>query len=361
MGLSGREGGIGTDDVRYFAILTSGNISYVPLSNADSYPFTTFLSVLYPFEITKPLQILIPNLLGITFLPYFTYKFAFALVKNKQISNLSKKLILFCPFTMANGLILMRDIWITTFIIASLYFFIAGKYYHIILPFFLIAFIRFGSLVFLGSGLLILYRNNIKNYFDSKFTNVFYGFTIVAFITIFILIIPLLQELSEGRLENSLFRESFADILQSIALEDDVFIVKLMNLPLIPRTISLTLFFFFSPFLKFQMYTDELFNIRVIMFKLATPLLLCFCWSHIAKSFLFSFKYATHIRIILIIAIIWALSLGTFSLQIRHKTILMPLIYILTAYGYFMHTRRYNTISFCIVGLIIAVQLYFAL
>jgi hypothetical protein len=361
MGLTGSKG-IGTDDTQYFAQITQEYISYPKIRDIQ-HNFSTFLMIFYPFPVRHPLNILIPNLLGITFLPYFTYKLACSLLNKDKVSSLAKKLILFCPFTMANGLILMRDIWIVTFVVSSLYFFSQKKYYIVLLLAFLISFIRFGSMIFLTVGLLILYKKKINTFLSSGLSNIFYISSILVIIAMFFIILPFLVAISGGKLEESIFRESFLTVLSN--MDEDAFIVKLMQLPVIMRIPLLAVFFFFAPFLNFKIYTIGVFNIRTIMYGILTPVFLFFCWYNVVKSLLYSLYNKSNIQFVSLVVILFSVCLGIFSLQVRHKTILMPFIYILTAYGFYLPKTKYNVIitvlSTVIFSIIVFVQLMFAL
>ena len=132
LGLSGPGGGVGTDDVRYYAWLLEGNVPYNIKFNiyGDIHPYANLLKIIYPFQIYNPLNILIINVLGITFLPFYVNKLTFALTNNNKVSDLAQKFTLFCPYSMAMGLIIMRDMLITTLVFASLYYFLQGNIIH---------------------------------------------------------------------------------------------------------------------------------------------------------------------------------------------------------------------------------------
>jgi hypothetical protein len=359
MGLSGPEGGIGTDDGSYFAGITSGQHVYVSRTLSDR-PFSVFLKFLYPFSIIRPLNIIIPNLLGIAFLPYFTHKFSFILFNNSEISLISRRLISFCPFTMAMGLILIRDIWIVTFIIAGLYFFQKNKFVGLGICVLLVGYIRFGSLVFLGTGLIVLSKSKLNNIVGKQISNIIFSMSLIGIVFLFYAILPFLVEYSDGRLQETIVREKFAiDYLQK-NFEDST-IAKLTQLPYIIKIPALSIFFFFCPFLKFKAYTEGIFNIRTVMSTLLTPLLLFFSWKYIMKSLIAGIFNKSEIRVFVLLAIIISICLAVFSMQVRHKTILMPFLYILTAYGYCMSEKNYNVIAMLFTFAIIAVQIYMLL
>jgi hypothetical protein len=290
-------------------------------------------------------------------LPYFTFKLAKYLLKEEKVASFAKKLILFCPFTMANGLILMRDIWITTFIIAGSYFFLKRNYFAVAVAIGYTAFIRFGSLLFFFVVLIILIKYKMNRIFSSMVVaNLLFALFIALLIAVSILTFPLLITISKGKLSTSFFRED----LTSFLTQTDSFLIRLMKLPFLLRIFLLGIFFFFTPFLKFQFYTLDIFNIRSIMMTFVTPIVLFFCWNNIFKSSLFSiYTPRNNIRFIFLIAVFIAICLGVFSLQFRHKTVLMPFLYILTASGKYLPRVRYYCFTTICCFIVIAIQFVF--
>ncbi|NDV60292.1 hypothetical protein [Bacteroides sp. 519] len=358
LGLTGPEGGVGTDDVRYFAQLVDFRLPYTPTVIADkTYPYVTFLKVLYPFSINSPLNILIPNLLGICFLPYLTYKFTQLLLNNEKISFLAQRLVLFCPFIIANGIILMRDAWIVTFLLLSFCSFLNKNYIVLIFSLLLISYIRFGSIVFAGVGIFILSRDIFYNKLKTKKqANLIYIITFIVFVSFFVLIMPFLIEISAGKFEG-LFRESYLRTLAQI--DEDSTLVKLMLLPKIIGIPLLAAFFLFSPFLNFEIYTSGIFNLRYFLSTTLCALYLIFCWRYIFAGLLISFN-KKNIQYVSLIILVYSLLLGTISLQFRHKTIMMPFLYILTAYGFYSCKSKFNNfLSISMSIFILFIQLYY--
>lgn len=361
LGLSGPEGGIGTDDIRYFEKIVDVPIKCTSTATwIESYSFSDFLDFIYPFTVYSPLNIVLLNLLGISFLPYFTSKFAEALRLDTSVVKLSGALVLFCPFVMSNGLIILRDIWTATLVVAGLYFLLAKQYFVLLLSILLIAYLRFGSILFLILGLLILFKEKIYGLFATKRQ----AFAICLLILLsciicFKILFPFLILLSDGKLESSLFRESFVEVLAE--QDEGATIVKLAQLPIWVRVPLLSLFFFFAPFLKFTCYTEGVFNIRTVMSGIISPVYLFFCWKYIIKSFFIGCIKKTEALTIIQIVLLFALALGTISLQIRHKTVIMPFLYILVAYGYHLPKSKNDRLFTFIATLIFIFEFFYAL
>lgn len=359
LGLSG-PGGVGTDDVRYYAWLLEGNVPYNIKFNiyGDIHPYANLLKIIYPFQIYNPLNILIINVLGITFLPFYVNKLTFALTNNNKVSDLAQKFTLFCPYSMAMGLIIMRDMLITTLVFASLYYFLQRKYYPLIFLIPLILYIRFGSIIFFIMGVIVFSLNNIRKKAKNKFTYytvfiLFIGFILV----IYYFMVPNLDVISSGKLSSGIFRGDFFYKLSS--MDENATILKLISLPIFLRTFALTLFFYFLPFLNFNIFPEGILNIRSLLVSIS-PIYMLFLWPSIFKTLLYSF-FSKHnqnnIKEIVWLSILFALALGTVSLQARHKTILFPILYILAAYGWYLPTKRYNMMSIALTILLFTVQI----
>lgn len=361
MGMSGPPEIGGTDDVGYFETITDAPMTCSPRRQSfEISHFMLLLDFLYPFKIYIPLNVIILNLLGITFLPYFTSKLTFLLFQDSKVAKLAGLLLCFCPFVMLNGLIILRDVWTTTLVIASLYFFASKRYCIFLLLTILLGYIRFGTIIFLVLGLMVLLKERIYTLFVTNRQALLVSICIVVVsIIFFFCMLPLLLTFSDGKLETSLFRESFVDVL---ALQDEeATIVKLARLPILLRIPLLLLFFLFAPFFKPECYTDGIFNIRAIISGILSPIYLFFCWKYIIKSFFIGFFRKTTALPIIQIVFLCALALGTISLQIRHKTVLMPFLYMLVAYGYYLPKMKNDKLFLFIAGFIVIFECFYAL
>ncbi|MEN8251857.1 MAG: hypothetical protein ABFS32_23250, partial [Bacteroidota bacterium] len=152
-GFSGMYGTVGTDDSRYYAGVAD-DISSIPTIARGyigmDHSFVKFLNVLYPFKITHPLTILIPNLLGIGLVPYFTYRTSYSLTSDHKTSKTAYILVMICPVILSNGLILMRDGWTAILIIAGIYYLLEKRIFQYIIAFLLLSYLRLGSSILLA-------------------------------------------------------------------------------------------------------------------------------------------------------------------------------------------------------------------
>lgn len=361
LGLTGPEGGVGTDDCRYYAQLVNGQVPYdITFNFFDSLPFSLFLKFCLPFEIDTPLNVAIFNVLGICFLPYLTSRLLLEFTSSKKTANDGYLLVLLCPFTTYYGCIIMRDMWIASAVLLGLLLFIRKRYFGLSLTILFICFIRFGSIVFLMLSILVMIRERmlVSNKNRTKANINFFCFIMLVYI-LFCAFFPIISILSEGRLEEGLIRLSFVDYLKTD--DENALIVKILNLPF-PLNILLTsVFFFFLPFLKFDIYTLGFFNIGNVLKAVFTPVFFFPYWKYLIFSIVKYLKGKDEqVRPFFLISLCLAVALGTISLQARHKTVLIPFMCMLFAYGKNNYHGSYCLFSFTIATGIVMFELVYA-
>lgn len=364
IGLTGPENGVGTDDCRYYAQLVGGN---TPFNNdyfkLSDFPFTFFLRFIYPFEIHSPLNIILVNTLGIIFIPYYIMSLTKIMFNiNDNIANKAANLFLICPFTTYYGCIIMRDMWTVLFIVAGLYYFLTRKYLIVFLLFLLLAFIRFGSVVFLGAGLFVFFCGNICHLLRTKGQALFMIVIMILCVVVgYWVSFPVLQSLSDGKLEAGFFRTSFVSQLSN--MDDNALLLKLVEFPFPLNTLMLFVFFFFCPFLSFNLFYENYFLIGSLFNTILTPVFMFFLWPSILKPLfnILNNRVNRNLYTLVLLLIILTFLLATISLQFRHKTVLFPFLCMLAAVGASDKTLGFSRISYLLSFCIVAVQLLFAI
>lgn len=361
MGLTGPEGGIGTDDVRYYAGLDV-KITYTTdrMDIAMDNPYTNLLRIVYPFKIGNPIDIVIFNILGIAFMPYLTYKTARIFFDDERISFIAERLTLFCPFMMSIGLIIMRDVMCSSLILASFCCFAQKKYIPFALFTGLLAFLKFGFVVFLCVPMFafLVYRENQKSMSQSTSRLKFLILSAIILAVFVIFILPNLATLTGGRLTSeSLFRDSFLEYLEGA--NDESILVKLYALPVVIRIPALIVTFLVIPPLTFNIYSEHIFLIRSFLQNVMAPI---YWWPLYLFFFKFLFSYRklnAAAKTIFYILIFMALALGMISLQTRHKAALLPFFYIAISYSivHLGRSRRFISLI-CLIFFIIAQIIY---
>lgn len=244
----------------------------------------------------------------------------------------------------------------TTFVLAGLYYFIKKRYLGLIISILLISWIRFGSIVFLAVGIIIMmiYQMKKSKYFYLK---IFLLMLIV--ISFFILAFPVIQEYSGDRLSNTLIRDTSGDYFGEST------IAKLVNLPFPINIISSTAFFIYIPLLKFPTPVDGHFYSGDLMQGTLSPLFFFFIWNYFYNALftLFLNKNGRNksLAILFVLMIAFALLLGTVSLQSRHKTVLIPFLCLFSSYGIVRYNKNGQGSSVFLSACTIVFQLFYAL
>lgn len=350
-GMSGPNA-IGTDDYRFMAMISDNSLLTELFSSEETHNYAYFLKILYPFPVHWPLNIVIPNLLGMVFLPCLTYQLANLLFNNEKLSQKAYFLTIGCPFLLFNGLILMRDNWVATFYMCGIVWFLNRKYLGFILASLLLFFLRSGSLVLLILAITIYSSYLLKSKFTENIAKRIYAFLLLGAIAGFIVIYQFLPLIFGSQFSESITRDDFVESF--LSQYEDTLLHTISILPIYLRIPLVTLFFLFAPFLNLTVYTLGVFNLRMILFVIAFPLYFAYHSKAFFAAIIQMLHKPTGLLVNTVLLIIFSCTvLGLFSLQLRHKIPLMPLYYIVIACGYFQVEKPLYKIS----GVILAVLL----
>lgn len=342
IGLSGGFG-IGTDDTRYFYYI------------ADSYPsgfdYTSDLRHMREYErimkfvawfpINHPLDILFFNIAPIILIAPFTQNVAYFFLKDEEAANLSARLIRFCPFLLANSLILVRDGWITMAIIGGIYFLVRANYLKFGLMLVILLVLRMGSALLFITLVLILvlrlymWRETAKTRFTYLFT-----ITLILFTGLTLLAPAAYTYLNQkGFLASFFFRSYFVSgFLTRAAIEtgnEGSILLAIYREPAYLRIPLGFTYFFMSPlFTPNQIIRMGIIAPRAILQNLFA-LLFIFYLRYFVRGCVQAVRHRNWDAICLLLSyvvIIFIISQG--SIQIRHKVSSLPFLYIMVAYGW---------------------------
>ncbi len=335
LGFSGGYG-VGTDDSGFFARMAQ-NYEYIPnharMHFNTEHSFIDFLKILYPFPVNHPLSIIIPNILGITFIPFTTQLVAQEVVRNKRSEKLAFWFVLFCPIILSNGLILMRDGWSAFLTILGLYYLIKKKLFSFIVVFLLLSFIRMGS----GLVLITMLFFYFKDLFLTGSHSIrFIKVSFFIFVTIFTLYfgLPIILEYLVQKGVSGVERQEFVETFIKAADSKSI-IFKIYTLPIYLKLPVGFVFFLLLPFLSLKFYTQGFFNIRTIMFTTIMPILSLYYFRYFVIGVIHIFKKRENkILTILLVYFFTLLLISQISIQPRHKTAIMPIFYVLVSYGF---------------------------
>ena len=361
-GFSGMYGGVGTDDSRFYAPIAD-NIQSIPHRAIGYrryvYNYSKFLEILYPFYINHPLDILLPNVVGIALIPHFVGKLYLLLFKDKKGSIFAFRLSIFCPIIAANGFILIRDGWTAFLFIAGMCSFIEKRYIWFFFYLLLLSYLRMAS----GFMLIVPVALFGWEYFTVKnkgqqlaralLVLVFFGFIFAK--------LPDIRSYFVTEGIDDVYRHSYVDsFVQKI--DSSSTIAKISNLEWYLRMPIGFLFFLFMPYLKLQTHTQGLLNIRTILSTTVAPTLFFVYYYYIVNGFVCCFLRKVRVSIdaqkIFLTIFIVVFLVSQLSIQPRHKTVVMPLYYLMTAYGMRCGNNTSRLFSFLFVLLLFLVSVY---
>ena len=362
-GFTGMYGGVGTDDSRFFAAVAS-NDSNIPRSAMGyinvNHNYADFLKILYPFKIVHPLTILMPNILGICFIPYFTLKLTYLLTQNYKVSETASLLVFFCPVLLSNGLILMRDGWVAFLTISGVFYLLKRNNRSFIIILIILFFIRPGSAMLLFLAPLFYFNKSIlkgKNF--NKIPKVVLVFSMVT--VLLYLTLPFLTEYLATKGLDSFERESFVETTIKKADAGSI-IYKIYTLPIYLKIPIGFVFFLFLPFFQGEFYTFNILNIRTIMFTTIMPILSLFYFRYFFSGLVYMYqKNEKEMKLFLYLFCFFLLIISQASIQPRHKTALMPFFYIFVAYGVHNENSSSKALGTFVFVFLFVIQFYMAL
>ena len=333
---------VGTDDCRFFSQIV--DVSY-RLPNhcyalTQKHSFSIFIDLLFPFEVYHPLQIIIFNVIGITLIPFLGEKIYFYFFENEKTKRrLIFYILLLSPSILANGLIIMREGWIVQFFLVFIYCILYCKSKIILLvSFLLLVFLRPSFIVFP----VLFYL--INKYYGRKY---FYLRILLPMMVIIPLMSYVLYISDNINVLENLTRDSYVDSFLT-KFEDESIYYKIWQYPFPLNVILSFIFFYFSPFLSFNFYHNNIFLIRNV-FSLVESIIMIVLIP-VSTVRIFKNWYQTNNRKIFLFVSFSILVLSTLSLQFRHKIIVIPLLYIL-----FLHNFDYKK------GYFLLIPIYFIL
>jgi hypothetical protein len=339
----------GTDDLFFFQEATRHGISYRGDRSMAMQHYSIFLqffnNVVKVYKVPKVIDLLFVNIFAFTFIPVFTKKVAEFLKFDPPSIKLAFYFSAICPIMIINGLVLVRDGWTAMLLIASIYFVLERRFFLMVLSVFLSFYFRVSSgaltLAFVTVILIFSVKNDIPTYKYRKKT--FYLIWIIAGILISIPSITLFLKLN--KIDNVFFREGILNFISSSS-ESKSAANFIYHLPAPLRIIIAPVFYFGSPFLSMNGFTyNNAIIIRSVIAQIFPFLFIIYFTLFIQFIGLLIKMHKRKIISLLFFLFIAAIVLlSLLSTQPRHKTMLMPVFYLLIAYGY--QNKNMNSMYF---------------
>lgn len=342
LGFSGTLG-FGTDDSRYFwQIADSLPPNFpVPPYFSPPLPYCMLVKFVTVLPIHHPLDALFFNALGAVFIPVFTREVAFMLTGQRRAAETAFKLVMWCPFILLNSLVLIREGWVTALSIGAIYFLLKKRYLSMLALTALTFYLRIGSGLLLLVGLfsfivlqVIRRRTSVAN----KFLYVC-GVAVIGVLVVLPLSPTIHSYWSRKGSLGNLFRENFFESFVT-RHNPDAQLVKLYRHGLWARILFGVPYFLSAPFFSLDVLVHNGMWIPRGFLRNIFAVAFVFYFGRLVQGILKAWQ-DKNLSIKVITAVFFAsiLIISQLSLQIRHKTMLMPLLYIVVAYGYHNKNR----------------------
>jgi len=358
--------GVGTDDSFFFSMGSPALPEDFPIRAKyflSTHPYGLLLRLfggpMYRlYGTVHPLDLLFLNTAGLALMPFLTFKATRAITNDEKAARIAFVLSLLCPFTMANGVILIRDGFMSTFFVGALYGLVSRRFVLMSLMLLGAAFLRLPQAVlFVGSFWLIAMfawfggRGRLPGAWRPGWlsASALLIAPLAVAATAYLVLGPVLVD--RLTVVQGLFRESFlGEFVLDQALQDPgtatFYAINQLALPL--RLPLAFLFYYGAPHLAL----DTLVLKGALIPRQVLTALFALVSIAYTGFFVRGTMRAWDTRNALLLGSILTycvdlLILSQASMQVRHKVALLPLFYIIVAYG-----LRYRQRDAVTVGLV---------
>ncbi|MCD6398391.1 MAG: hypothetical protein J7L08_00535 [Candidatus Aenigmarchaeota archaeon] len=341
--------GWGTDDARYFeGAVGSTPIAFQLPGNLAHHPFAKLLRIIaniLPIKNIHLFDLLFFNIFGMSFIPVFTSNVAYILTKEKKVANLAGEFSMICPIMMVNGLILVRDGWTAVLFIGAIYFLLTNRYILLATTSALLFYIRVASGMLLIIALLLFIYYKFQSYkSDYLKKTLLFMIGVVVIFSVSAVCYPIVSKYAVEKkiTQNILFRENYMEFMKnSVELKGGTSIAyTIYSKPAYLRIPLGFVFFLCEPFLTIKGLSFHGIYIPRGFLLLCFPVLFIFYFKYLVQGIIYiSQNEKLAMRVVAFVFFLLLLMVSQMSLQMRHKTMVMPLFYILVAYGFYNKTK----------------------
>lgn len=353
--------GMNADDLFFYHQASStvpANLLFSPKSTQDLHPFSILLKI-FTFPLQSlfkllPLDFLFFNVIIISFLPSLVSRLSLNVTKNDKISRLVFWTTLICPFILMNSLILIRDGWTAVLLVSILLLLFEKKYIRMTILLLFLFYIRFAAglqmVLILGIFFVSIAIDKTRNLRSLKIVSQFSLLLIpvITFISYIFLRDYIFEQLGgSGFLRLSFLETYFQNFNDSIYY-------RILQFPIIIRLPLGLSYFTFGPYFSEPFFNDGHFLPRTVLNTLFVLWNFVLVKYFISGAIVIMRKRDKILRAILYSFIINMLLLSQLSMQFRHKTMFMPLYYIIVSYGVFFGTKNSKNFGL-IIGVILVI------
>jgi hypothetical protein len=336
----------GTDDSYFYSLVADYLPSDFPV-RGDYYlrdhTYAILIRTVTPFAIRHPFDVLFFNAVGAAFIPIYSRMLALEVTQSRRVAKLAFGLVLLCPFLMTYSLVLVRDGWTAALFAGAIVFFLQRKFGRFVLLSGVLFFLRIASglqlMMIVGLLGLLLFRKTRSTSVKLALVLGVLGAGGFVLYAVYPVLIARAQALEAGSILGLLFRDSFLMALQSMA--PGSFLIQIYQQPFYIRIPASFLFFTVFPFFTpSELFVEGRFVWRALL-KCAYSILFVVYFKFLIQGVVAIFENKknevlvyTFLGLCLIV-----LFLSQASMQIRHKTMIMPLMYLVVAHGYYESSK----------------------
>ncbi len=355
-GMSGPEGGYGTDDGYYFSLaspILPHDFPTRPGFYQMSSPYAAIFAPISQFAYAafgkiNVLDLVMPNLIFLTIIPFATRDLANQL-SDRATAQRAFWLCAFGPFLLANGLILVRDAWVASFLVLASLLALQRRYWMTLFVVALALYVRIGTglLTIFGAAVFIAlhvepHDGGLRISFGRRTLYFSVVYFVVAAAALGATVVLVGSDTIFALIDRAGFITGF--LRQEVAGDSGT--STLYSIATLPWPLSLplgTLFFFGSPFLDLRnvifsgtatgFVLHSVFNPRAAMSSLFAILFIIYVGWFFRGIMRGMRAHNVGVIILAIILLVDLAAIAQFSLVLRHKVSIQPLFYVLTAYG----------------------------
>lgn len=358
----------GTDDSFFYSLVADRLPPDFPLRANFAYylqighSYATLLEVAIPFPIKHPFSVLFFNAMGAVFIPVFTGRLAREITGSEEAGRVAFALTLICPFLLANSLILIRDGWTAALYAGSLYFFLRKQYVRLGILAVLLFFIRIASGAQLLFALGIFTLPLLKDAKGGVIRKMFYtSSALIAGGVLLYFMFPLLYEYALGKdlVQTMLFRADFVErFAKAGSGSGSPLIYSIYQQPAFLRIPLATLYFIALPFFApDEIWVQGIFIPRAFMVCMFAILFVGYFKYFVQGVSSAIRRNQGKVKTAVYVFLLTIAILSQASMQWRHKVMLMPLFYVIVAYGFYNGTKLEKQLGTLAGASLLALQL----
>jgi hypothetical protein len=353
-----------TDDSYFFA-LCADTIPQNMFLRDNFWEYTHFytdiIKFLDPFPINYPIDAIFFQSIIAAILAVYSKIFTFQITKNNKASKLVFFLCAFSPFLlMHGGAILLRDTLVASLIVFTLANFERERYLIGLFAITLQFPIRAGTAMIFLIFCAIYYYPKLKVF--AKKGNLIIILGGISFLTISIFVLSIVRgfNFEEYFIQKGVSlvgREVFENLKEENNANQIFLLIQNQNFIL--KALLSAFYIIFYPFLNFKgIFNANGIDTRTFLLNIVYPIEQLFLNTYFFSAFLTLKK---EFRPLLLSFSIGFILLGLFSLQTRHKTIFLPIFYVIVAIGVTYSSRNTKIIGASIASFWLILQFLIAI